>query len=460
MAQLETFVKQFKGDVVLPTDPTYDQALDRWAKNAIRRAAVVAFVKDAEDVALAIKYAREVDLRIAIRGGGHSPAGNSSVEGGLVIDLSRYLKHARVDPEKKLIYVQGGAQWKAVDHAAIKHGLAGVGGTVNHTGVGGLSVGGGYGWQSGAHGLVIDNTVQLTIVTADGSILTANETENSDLFWGARGGGSNFGVVTEFVFKLHPQRAKVFAGPLLFTADKCEQVGAFLDAWWPRAKAEEGMVVVMMRGPEGKPVINAFVFYNGSEEDGRKAYKALFDIGPFIDRAGEMPYEEVNGVTNPLAEWGFNYYFKGALLSEKPSSDLNPKTYAHVLQLIDSSPSHTAAVILEYMPHGKINSIPADTAPYRRDLTGNALVLVQWKDNTPEANQTAKQVIYAIADVFPKGQPYGNYSPNGDAAPTSNAVVSDKTKELFREYYPRLQAIKKKYDPEMVFNQWHTIIPA
>ena len=132
MAHFETFSKQFKGDLITPSHPEYQQSLDRWAANSRRNAAVVAFVKDSEDVSLAIKYAREANLRIAIRGGGHSAAGTSSCEGGLVVDLSRYLNNVRVDAEKKLIYVQGGASWKTVDHASIKHGLAGVAGTVNH----------------------------------------------------------------------------------------------------------------------------------------------------------------------------------------------------------------------------------------------------------------------------------------------------------------------------------------
>ncbi|TCD62945.1 hypothetical protein EIP91_006208 [Steccherinum ochraceum] len=460
MSTFETFSSHFKGDIVTPKDPNYEQALDRWAHNARRNAAVVAFVKDAEDVSLAIKYAREAGLRIAIRGGGHSPQGSSSSEGGLVIDLSRYLKDVRVDPDKKLIYVQGGAVWKSVDVEAIKYGLAGVGGTVNHTGVGGLSVGGGYGWLSGAHGLVIDNTVQVTVVVADGNILTATETENPDLFWGVRGGGSNFGVVTEFVFKLHPQRAQVFAGAIAFTPDKCEQVGAFLDDWWPRAKAEEGLVVAMTRGPDGRPGIMAFVFYNGSEEDGRKAYKGLFDIGPVMDHCGNVPYEQVNGITNPLADWGRNYYFKGVLLSKKPSDDVNPKVFDEVIKAVSSSPDHMAATVLEYFPHNKINSLPADSAPYRRDLTGNTLIIVQWQDDTPEKSRKAKEIVYAVADVLPKGEGYGNYTPESDAPFTAGAVTAEKTRALFREHYPRLQGIKKKYDPDMVFNQWYTIIPA
>lgn len=132
MASFDDFKAQFSGDLVTPQDPDYEKAISRWAANAIRRAAVVAFVKSHEDIALAIKYARSAGLRIAIRGGGHSAAGNSSAEGGLVIDLSKYYNGVRIDPDKKLAYVQGGAVWKEVDEAAIKHGLAGVGGTVNH----------------------------------------------------------------------------------------------------------------------------------------------------------------------------------------------------------------------------------------------------------------------------------------------------------------------------------------
>jgi len=184
MASFADFRAQFKGDIVTPQDQGYETVIDRWAANARRRAAVVAFVKDAKDVALAIMYAQKAALRIAIRGGGHSAAGTSSSEGGLIIDLSRCLNQVRVHADKKLAFVQGGAIWRTVDEAAIKYGLACVAGAVNDTGVGGLSVGGGYGWLSGAHGLVIDNTVEVTIVTADGSELRANEMQNSELFLG------------------------------------------------------------------------------------------------------------------------------------------------------------------------------------------------------------------------------------------------------------------------------------
>jgi len=194
---LDALRSSFKGDLVVPSDPDYLDAIARWAANAQHPAKVVAFVKGPEDVALAIKYARDQNITFAIRGGGHSVSGASSSDGGLVIDLSRYLNGVKVDPDKKVAYVGGGALWETVDKTAIMHGLATVAGTVNHTGVGGLLLGGGFGFLTPLHGLVIDNLVQATVVTASGATLTANATENSDLFWGIRGAGSNFGVCTE-----------------------------------------------------------------------------------------------------------------------------------------------------------------------------------------------------------------------------------------------------------------------
>ncbi|KAG6824886.1 hypothetical protein H0H87_010821, partial [Tephrocybe sp. NHM501043] len=252
MDDFNAFKSSFKGDIVTPDDPDYQKAISRWAVNAQRRAKVVAFVKNAVDVGLAIAYARTSGLPIAIRGGGHSPAAASSSEGGLVIDLSRYLNEARVDPEKQVVYVGGGALWDVVDSEAIKHGLATVGGTVNHTGVGGLVLGGGYGWLSPEHGLAIDNLVQATVVTADGSVLTASDAENQDLFFGIRGGGCNFGVVTEFVLRLHPQRRTVYAGILVLRPPSLEKLVGVTSAWFEGAGEKESMIQIMTMGPDGQ----------------------------------------------------------------------------------------------------------------------------------------------------------------------------------------------------------------
>ncbi|CAL1702341.1 unnamed protein product [Somion occarium] len=445
MTDFVSFKKQFKGDLVTPSDPGYEEAIDRWAHNAARRAKVVAFVKDPQDVSLAIKYAKANALPIAIRGGGHSAAGTSSSEDGLVIDLSKYINGVTVDAEKRLAYIGGGAVWKTVDHAAIQHGLATVGGTVNHTGVGGLILGGGYGW----------------LIPADGSVLTANSSENSDLFWAIRGGGCNFGVVTEFVLKLFPQRRSVFAGQIVFTPDKLEQVGAALDKWWPNAgsSGKASLMSVMTRGPDGNPCIVVSLFYNGSEAEGREHYKILYDIGPVADLAKEVPYEEVNGMQNALAAPGLNYYMKGALLSDTPSKDLRREVFDRVISL--SKEDLNVAIILELLPHDKINSVPADVTPYRRNLHGNTLILIQWKEHTPEKGKAARAAAHELAGLMPKGEGYGNYAGTDDAASSKTGVApAEKSQELFGQHYPRLQAIKKKYDPEMIFHKWFLIVPA
>lgn len=197
-----------------------------------------------------MKFATSNNIPLAIKGGGHNASGASSVEDGINIDLNRYFNTAKVDPEKKLVYVGGGALWGTVDKAVIAHGLATPGGTVNHTGVGGLILGGGYGWLSGQHGLVIDNLAQATVVIADGSIVTASDSSHPDLFWGIRGGGCNFGIVTEFVLRLHPQRKTVCAGMIIFPPPMLPKIAELVDGF-DRAE-NEGMMIILTRGPDRK----------------------------------------------------------------------------------------------------------------------------------------------------------------------------------------------------------------
>ena len=267
MTDFVSLKSAFKGDIVEPNSADYATALARWAVNSQRNArcaihpfvvskvsrltrqlSYVTFPKDETDISLALKFATSNAIPLAIKCGGHNPSGASSIQDGLCIDLSRYFNTARVDPEQKLVYVGGGAKWETVDRATIAHGLATPGGTVNDTGVGGLILGGGYGWLSGEHGLVIDNLVRATVVTANGSVVTASPTSHPDLFWAIRGGGSNFGIVTEFVLKAYPQRKTVFAGPIIFPPPLLGKVTEALDKWWPEVGEKEGAMLVLTRG--------------------------------------------------------------------------------------------------------------------------------------------------------------------------------------------------------------------
>lgn len=455
MTDLATFKAQFKGDIVTPGDAEYHQALNRWAFNAKRHAKVVAFVKDSEDVALAIKYARSNALPIAIRGGGHSAAGGSSSEGGLVVDLSRHLKGARVDPHKKLAYVDGGALWETVDKKAIKHGLATVGGTVNHTGVAGLTLGGGYGWLTCEHGMAIDNLVQATLVTADSSILTVSEAENPDLFFGIRGGGSNFGVVTEFVFKLHPQRATVYHGMVTFPLTALEKIVEETAKWWANVGEREAMYQFLNLGPDDKSGVTLLLFYNGTEAEGRSNFKAFFDIGPLADYTKEIPYESANESLNGEMFRGQGIFLKGGSL-RKPEYHSIMQAYEKITSV--SNPKARVHIVFEFFPLGKVLSIPQGVTAFRRDPTATFALMVRWKEGyEPEqekevANEAISIILNEQKLAGSKGFGYGNYDPE--------AVVGDKAKAAFAENYPRLQAIKKRYDPEVIFNKWFAITPA
>ncbi|THH28994.1 hypothetical protein EUX98_g5195 [Antrodiella citrinella] len=448
MTDISAFRKEFKGELVTSADPGYEEAIARWARNAVKRAQVVAFVKDADDVVAALKYAKDVGLRIAIRGGGHNPSAASSVEDGLVIDLSKFLNGATVDADKKLAYVGGGALWGTVDQETIKHGLATVGGTVNHTGVGGLTLGGGYGYLSGLHGLAIDNVAEVTVVTANGSILKASLTENPDLFYGIRGGGCNFGVVTE----------------ALFTPDKLEALAAVLDTWWANIKPEEAIYVVFGRAPpDGTPMIIANLVYHGSEAEGRANFKPIFDVGPVADMTKEIPYEDVNTMQNGIALHGFNYFMKGTFLDKKPSLDMTRTAFNKVMELAQFGVIDVA-MGFEYGSNERVNSVPADETPFRRDLPGNGVVLVKWNDDALEKAKYARDAAHALAALTPKlgfAEAYGNYEGiDSDALPKEGAVPADKSQVFFTAAYPKLQALKKKYDPDMVFNKWYPITPA
>jgi len=473
MSDFATFKKAFKGDLILPSDPDYPTAVARWAVNAERNAKIIACVKDNEDVVLAISYARANQLPIAIRGGGHNPSGASSSQDGLVIDLSKYINTVRVDPKEKLAYVGGGALWATVDKEAIKYGLATVGGTVNHVGVGGLTLGGGYGWLSSAHGLVIDNLVQATVVTANGDILTTSDAENPDLFFGLRGGGCNFGVVTEFVLKLHPQRATVYAGVVVFPQTSLEKLVDATNEWLPGADDKVAMMQVVTIS-EGNPVIIVTLFYNGPEAEGRERFKPLFDIGPIADRTKEIPFEALNGLHNDRCPDRKGVYTRG-VLHEKPNVQHVRQAISVLLQAYQEH-ALRPAIVFEHFPLHKVTLVPRDKMAIRRDPTSNVMIVLAWegksvaddgfseKEREAEVGRAKKIAQQLVEIITSQQQPemeeihgigYSNY--NTDALSGS---ADERARLVFAENYPKLQRIKKRYDPDNVFNKWFPITPA
>ncbi|KAI0249109.1 FAD binding domain-containing protein [Lactifluus subvellereus] len=473
MSDISTLKQSFKGDIVTPDDADYKAAIARWAINAERRARVVAFVKDTDDVALALKYARTNNLQIAIRCGGHSPAGSSSAEDGLVVDLSRHLNYAVVDPEKRTVRVGGGSLWETVEKESIKHGLATVAGTVNHTGVAGLLLGGGYGFLSGQHGTAVDNLLQATIVTADGTALTLSDMENPDLFWAIRGGGSNFGVCTEFVLRLHPQRTTVFAGLVIFPPDVLDALTAAVHQWWTNMKENEGLMQILGRDPAGKDCIILSLFYNGSEEEGRENFKRFYDLKPVFDGAREIPFEAVNSAANDMFAHGSGYYLK-SIFQPGPRAELVKSAFKRLSEL-NAAPGNEIQhfVLFDYIPHHKVLSVPENATSHLRSRCNLMGCAMKWTNNTPGIEQAAKLAARELTNIFIAADSqisdasktgYGNFSSEAQAesvmAPTGKRVFDDSSsRALFGPNYPRLQRLKAKYDPEHVFSKWFVIVP-
>ena len=264
---------QLRGTLVRPGDSDYDAARAVWNGMIDRRPAIIVRPADAADVIAAVNAARESGMPLAVRGGGHNAAGLSVCDDGIVIDLSS-MKAVTVDPAARTARVEGGATWGDFDAATAPYGLATTGGLISSTGVGGLTLGGGLGWLMRAYGLASDNLLSVEVVTADGRLVTASEAQNSDLFWGLRGGGGNFGIATSFQFRLHPVDT-VLAGMLVFPLEQAGEVLGLYREVTANAPDELAIFAPLMTTPEGAKVIALIVCYDGPIADGERAIAPL-----------------------------------------------------------------------------------------------------------------------------------------------------------------------------------------
>lgn len=471
LASLQTSYA-FSGKVISPSDPAYSESLARWATNAQRPASAVVLPHTTQDVSAAVRWAVANGIPIAVCGGGHSASGASSIgEGGVVIDLGKYVKELRVDVEGRKAYVGGGAVWKDVDEACIVHGLASVGGTVNRTGVGGLTLGGGFGFLTGEYGLVIDNVLEATVVTADGSILKANQSEHPDLFWGIRGGGGNFGIVTEFVYQLHPQDRTVFTGMLTYIATEPTVQGVFdfIQKWWngPERSPKEAVVVFLANvNKGGPPVMLVIVFYNGPEEKGKPIFQPLFDLGPTGNSVRQRPYEELNTLQNDIAVPGRGIFMTATSLA--PHGEGVPMVlYKELVEHVDH-PTVRLMIMFEFFGTDVANAVANDATAYpSRGVGSNVMVqgIFDGSGNYGDLQEKAgvarklagsiKKIVTEKVGMSNRGDvaPYGNYETE-EKPPVSRSAA------VFKHNYPRLQEVKAKYDPNQVFSRWFGIAPA
>ncbi|KAG8764039.1 hypothetical protein FRC12_008327 [Ceratobasidium sp. 428] len=391
-----------KASVALPGEPNY--TVKRWAANAEKPAAIVANPATPEDVAQILAfvqskapYEEQQKLDLAIKGGGHTPSGASSTDGGLVIDLQPNLNAVRVDPEAKLAYVSGGALWGEVDEATVKHGLASVSGVVSHTGVGG------FGWLCSQYGLVIDNVVQYTLVTSSGDILTVSESANPDLFWALRGGGGNFGVVTEFVLKLYKQRPDLYSSVLIFPPTAIGKVIPEVNAWLKERTPEENMHIVFAKGPSGHPGMMLQLIYNGDSQEGAKKFERFVKLEPIMNISNTIPYIRLNQLQDEFATHGSNRLLQGNFIpitSDGLPVDLVQDIFANWHKLVTENPVAAKSVFaIELYDAGKWSSIPADaTAFVHRNPTWNLAYILNWSDSA--FTSQAGPMIFALDKVY------------------------------------------------------------
>jgi FAD/FMN-containing dehydrogenase len=463
-AALETTVVDelsgsFRGELLLPTNPGYDTARRVWNGAIDRHPACIARCTGVADVAAAVRFARARDLEIAVRGGGHNVAGTAVCDDGIVIDLST-MRAVWVDPAGRTAWVQGGALWADVDHETQARGLATTGGIIGHTGVAGLTLGGGIGFLMRKHGLAVDNLVEAEVVTADASIVRASVDEHPDLFWALRGGGGNFGIVTSFRFALHPVGPTVIAGPVFWAADDTTDVLRFYRDFAAEAPDELGTVVRLGTIPplsvipeelHYQPAIAVICCYAGAVEDGERAVRDLRGFGtPLIDLLAPSPYAAFQGAVDDTVPHGWHYYWKAtnlAGLTDEVIDIVAEHTYDA------TSPRSYAAM---FHMGGAVARAPRMATAYPgRDVEHNIIIDAAW---LPEQDETVGAAETAWARAFLDAlQPHraGVYVNFLDADDDTSRVLEAYGDDTYR----RLAEVKATYDPENAFHHNKNIQP-
>jgi FAD/FMN-containing dehydrogenase len=449
--------ERFEGELIVPGSAGYDAARIVWNGMVDRRPAVVARCDGADDVIRAIRFGREHELPIAVRGGGHSVGGFSTCDDGIVIDLAR-MHGVEVDAERRVARVRGGSLLRELDTAAQAQGLVCPVGVVGHTGVAGLSLGGGMGRLQRRLGFTVDNILGVDLVTADGGRVRVSEDEDPDLFWGIRGAGSNFGVVTAFEFRLHEQPAEITNGFLGFRADRGAEVAGVVRGFL--ADGPDEVMVSLGFGREdpedasgygGSPSIVVGVTYSGdpvgAEESLRALVEPLRSLGSVEDTIEPRRYLEVQTMNDEAMAWGKRFYMKGGFLAE-----LSDEAMHAALEAVEGAPSPGATITL-WAHGGAISRVPDDAMAFTgRDAAFWLGVESEWDDPGADVDHVAwARATTAALEPFTAAGHYVN-------------DMSDVEEGLARRIYgpakhDRLVELKRRYDPDNVFRLNQNISP-
>jgi FAD/FMN-containing dehydrogenase len=453
-ATLERLKDEVAGQVIAATDSDYDEARAVYNAMIDRHPHAVVRCRNVDDVRAAVNYARENDLDLAIRGGGHSVPGFGTVDDGIVIDLSG-LRQVTVDARARTARAEGGATWGDFNDATAAHGLATTGGIISTTGVGGLTLGGGIGYLARGLGLSCDNLVSAEVVTADGRITVASAKENEDLFWALRGGGGNFGVVTNFEFQLSPIDT-IYGGPIFFELDRVPEVLRFYRDFIRDAPEQYGGFPAFQIAPplpfipedrHGEPFIAMVNCWTGPLEQGERIIDQVRSIAPPVaEMIGPMPYPALNSAFDALVPPGLQHYWKANFVTELTDAAIE----AHAMHG-PKVPTVNSTVHI-YPINGACHRVAADATAFAyRDANFATVIAGMWPDAADnEANTGWVRDYYAATAPLSEDGGYVNFMAGDDQG---------RIRANYRGNYDRLVEVKRTYDPANLFHLNQNIEP-
>ena len=446
---LNALTSRFSGQLLQALDPGYEEA--RRVHNGLvdKRPYLVARCRNVADAVDAVNLAREYQLEVAVRGGGHNVTGRATVNGGLMIDLS-LMKGVHVDAKTRTARAQGGVTWGEYNRETQLHALASTGGVVSTTGVGGLTLGGGFGWLQGRYGLAIDNLLSAQLVLADGRVVDASRDENSDLFWGIRGGGGNFGIATSLEFRVHPVGPLVTGGLVAHPFAHAREVLRFFRDESAASPDEQTLWTALVHAPDGSghKLAALIACHCGSVVVGESAVRPIKAFGtPAMDALGPMPYTALNQMLDAAYPKGALNYWKSSFLAE-----LSDEAIDTMIDCYARVPSPMTGIIIEHA-HGALTRVGvSDTAFPHRSAGYNMLFLGEWMDPADtDRNIAWTRESYAAMQPFLGAGRYVNYLDQDEAGDPAAAAYGPN--------YARLRQLKTKFDPTNFFHMNQNIRP-
>ncbi|WP_186758557.1 FAD-binding oxidoreductase [Echinicola salinicaeni] len=450
---IENLTKQVRGTITLPEDPDYNE--ERKVYNAMidKRPGMLVKCVDVADVIACVNFGRENNLLIAIRGGGHNGGGLGICDGGMVIDLSG-IKFVHVNTSNNTVRVGGGNLWGEVDHATHAFGLAIPAGIISTTGVGGLTLGGGIGYLARKYGLTIDNLLEADMVLADGSFVTVNAKQHTDLFWAIRGGGGNFGIITSFKFQAHKVKT-VFGGPTLWPIEKTDEIMKWYQDFINKAPDElNGFIATLeIPGPPFPEALHHKQFcgivwcYIGDMDKAKEIFKPILAQNPIFEHLGEMPYPSIQTLFDGLFPPGLQWYWRADFFNE-----LGPEVRKQHFKFGSTIPTPLSQMHL-YPLSGAASRVGAEDTPWAYRDAKYAGVIVGVDPDPANSNKITKwcKDYWEALHSYSSGGAYSNFMMDEG---------QERVQASYKHNYSRLAQIKKQYDPENLFSVNQNIKPA